>query len=952
MRRILLFLLLLILTGVAAPALAQTSVTAYVPLDLTSPVAPGTQLTSTIWTNGTGGSALSGWGSSGAAANMTVGSHNPLCPLLNQIKVGSTVYSPGQPSLPFSMVMSTNNTYWDANYTSSIGKIVASFCLSIPTSLNGGPADIVNFQDATQFSAWTQINSSSDSQAPCGLDLEVSPSPITNKLLTTCGNTYWVTVLVDEVNGIGCIAAYQPTYPYTQIGFVAGTGGSGRSTGVGGSQCIPTGTSSHFTAVRIGNAEAGTSSSTMKIEGLILDSVNATFPLIPTVSNPWAGVLSPLRAIDWTRGGAPSINEIRTQCVTAACNTVVSNGQSSTLAQVNAAIASAPAHSYVRLPTGSYNFASMVDFTGTNNVTLRGDGAAKTIVAFSGTGGCAGISTTVCMSNGNDNNHPTGPDNTANVTSGMLAGTTTVTLSSVTNLHANSILIFDQLDDDQTTNCDQGGILVAQNTTTCAGATSPGLTGPYSLENYQGQSVRNNRGQNQIVTVTAINGTSVTFSPGLYSSNWRSSQSPQAWWATTPTTGLGLEYLTIDDTNAGAAGGANPGILIKNAADSWVKGCRIANTDRSHVMMYISDRITVRDNYDFGTQNSATISYGTEFFNCSDCMNENNIYHAVTGPVKYNGPAPGAINDYNFAINGFYTPSAGWNQPNFSWHAEGTQYDLNEGNIFNITDADNFHGTHNFGTLFRSYISGWQPACYASGSSYATATYGTCNNNLNAVSLLSFARNFNIIGNVLGHTGTYTTYSANTQTDHVVYVIGAGATESFTIPTDANVSTLLMRWGNYDTVNAATRFVSSEVPSTALTALSQSPYTNGLPPTQTLPPSFIYCTSPLLASCTKPSWWNSEPWPAVGPDVTGGTVFLGNGASPGSGGAWTAQSVGGHANNNPAEDCYKNIMNGLSDGTGPMLTFDAATCYAQAATPSPSGISGSGSISGTAVIHN
>ena len=73
---------------------------------------------------------------------------------------------------------------------------------------------------------------------------------------------------------------------------------------------------------------------------------------------------------------------------------------------------------------------------------------------------------------------------------------------------------------------------------------------------------------------------------------------------------------------------------------------------------------------------------------------------------------------------------------------------------------------------------------------------------------------------------------------------------------------------------------------------------------QSLPASF-YLTA-------KPTWWpTAEPWPPIGPDVTGGNIA----------------NVGGHAYKIPAELCYENL-GGLADGTGPLLTnFDAANCY-------------------------
>jgi hypothetical protein len=71
--------------------------------------------------------------------------------------------------------------------------------------------------------------------------------------------------------------------------------------------------------------------------------------------------------------------------------------------------------------------------------------------------------------------------------------------------------------------------------------------------------------------------------------------------------------------------------------------------------------------------------------------------------------------------------------------------------------------------------------------------------------------------------------------------------------------------------------------------------------TQALPVSF-YLTA-------KPAWWGGLPFPATGPDVTGG-------AGP-----------GGHSYGNPAEACYMRVMGGSDGGAGSPLRFDAERCY-------------------------
>ena len=110
----------------------------------------------------------------------------------------------------------------------------------------------------------------------------------------------------------------------------------------------------------------------------------------------------------------------------------------------------------------------------------------------------------------------------------------------------------------------------------------------------------------------------------------------------------------------------------------------------------------------------------------------------------------------------------------------------------------------------------------------------------------------------------------------------------------------------YDARQAASavRFVASEVP----TGLSL--YNNPLPGSQVLPASLRLTSQPAFWRTT----WGTPPWPAIGPDVTGGDV-------PG---------LGGHANNIPAQLCYANSpidANYPGAADRGVLLFDAARCY-------------------------
>ena len=618
-------------------------------------------------------------------------------------------------------------------------------------------------------------------------------------------------------------------------------------------------------------------------------------------ATPWSGIIAPLRATDWTQAGARGtvLN------ATTICQTLQPGV---TAAQINAAIAacsSAPGPvgtpaKVVKLAAGTYNLNPGIDFAGNSNVLLEGDGADKTLLVITGGGApCHNHYGNICLAQtNNETNWDGGPSNTANWTAGYAQGTTNITLSAVPNLKVGYMLFLDQADDA----ADTGSIFVCDDNT---------ISPPCSLEGNTGNSQRTHRNQRQIVTVVscgtattfgaACNGTNVTITPGLRMNTWRASQSPGAWWPTSPLFNSGVANLSIDGTKSAGA----EGIVHDNCIDCVTRGVRVIGFGKAGNELAYSARSSVLDSYFYLNQTNQTSAYASESFGTSDSLIQNNIFQYSAGPLMFNSDCSGCVAGYNFLINEYYTGSSGWSMPGSSQHTAGTEMLLYEGNVGAQSAADNFHGTHNLITEFRNYWTGTQVKCWISGT-YPNATFGACNNDRLAVMLRSYSRFYNFVGNVLGTQGINTSYLNNSSEDATIYSIGNGNTEgSVTVPNDPLVSTTLFRWGNFDVVNAANRFLASEVPSGIGT------YANPVPASQALPPSFY-----LNA---KPSWWRSMPWPGIGPDVTGGNI----------------SGVAGHAYMNPAQDCYMNAMNGPADGTGPVLTFNATNCYGTSTTTPP-----------------
>jgi hypothetical protein len=645
----------------------------------------------------------------------------------------------------------------------------------------------------------------------------------------------------------------------------------------------------------------------------------------------WNGVLAPSRAVDWSStspgvvGGVSSSSW--TQCTTAACNTVATATSSATAAQINAAIASAPANSYVSLAAGTYSLSSGINMA--PNVVLRGAGPDSTFLVFQGGTPCGGEGGQICFIDSTGWYYGSSAVTVGGTNSATFCGTaasgscnntysqgaTTIQLSSVgsSGVVNGQYIYLDQANDNPSTPSvsNKTGMLICDNTSPTDGCSleggSPGR-----------KSGGVDRSQTQIVKIvsgcsSACKGAgpfAVTITPGLYGLKWNASQSPGAWWSASNMQNAGIENLSIDSTSVGT--GTESGIYFNNAFNCWVSNIRSISPNRNHVWFWQSAHNTVQNSYFFGTQNAASQSYGVESFISSDNLVVNNIFQQVTAPIML-GPSMGSVFAYNFSINDTYYTAA-WMQQAIAWrHDAGALYNLSEGNITSGFWEDVFHGTGGANTALRNYAVGWE-----SGKSESTVP----------VQLFAYNRFENFIGNVLGCNNTTTSYPGNCGAPYdkayttnggvgqaaSIFDLNAGNLETATLVlADPYVTTSLMRWGNYDVVNSNVRFVNSEVPS----GLTDG-YANPVPGSTTLPNSFW--------STGKPSWWGSSiPWPAIGPDVTGGNV-------PG---------VSGHVNLNPSANCYLNSMNGPTDGSGSVLTFNAGKCYGTGVVPpSPLNLTG------------
>jgi hypothetical protein len=595
---------------------------------------------------------------------------------------------------------------------------------------------------------------------------------------------------------------------------------------------------------------------------------------------PWTGIIAPSRAIDWSQAGVPGGIPVRTTV----CASIAPEGSASAPvapADVNAAIAGCPAGEVVYLQPGNFYFSSGIDFADHSNVTLRGAGADQTFLYFYGDASCYGMQGDVCIENGTNTWGGNGAT-VGNWTAGYAPGTTQITLDNTSGIvPGRTLLILDQLND---SNTDNGGLWIND-------------TNGVAEDDNPSNGYRPGRAQGQVVLATAVSGSTVTISPGIYMPNWSSSQSPQAWWSTPAVTGDGVEDLSMDNSHSN--GNA---IVVDSGYGDWVNGVRSYQEGSiQHVLVYQSAHCTIQSSYFYGTPNAITESYGYDEVMSSDDLIANNIFQHIASPVVVDGSSSGTVAAYNYALDDYFGgASSNWMAIAFEPHSAGIDYELFEGNVGDGFGADDIHGTGNLWTLFRNRLYGFDPP-----DPLRT-------NDTIAVTVDSFHRFMNVVGNVLGDSGVTTTYQivapAGGNQDMVDEVYNLGWSNWAGWPTqDPLTPSTLFRWGNYDVVHNAAEWNPLEVPS-SLSALA-----NPVPTTETLPASFF------LSS--KPAWWitpwGTPPWPAIGPDVTGGTDA----------------SANGHANAIPAQLCYENSPNDQNypqDQSGLYVKlFNAGSCYGQ-----------------------
>ena len=313
----------------------------------------------------------------------------------------------------------------------------------------------------------------------------------------------------------------------------------------------------------------------------------------------------------------------------------------------------------------------------------------------------------------------------------------------------------------------------------------------------------------QVDRVTAINANVLTLERPLYLT-FAAANSPAINFMT-PTYGIGIEDLQLYNNSKGVKGGYN--IEMGTLAESWVENVASVNATGAecdyHILLENAYACEVRECYfKGGGVNASGEDYGVYLINnCSDILVEDNIFVGMRHSLVIAAGGSGSVFGYNYSTGNIESDSGkGWCAEDAITHGAEPYMTLFEGNIVGQITFDDYHGGNSYNTAYR-----------CNPLAFSTAT-GSGAANREAVDLQNSTYSANIVGCVLGRPAD----SSNTD---IKYASGVQATSFIQ--------------GNYSCKLGKSTWISGAV---------------------ALPASLYYKS--------KPSWWGTLPFPAIGPDLT------------------------------------------------------------------------------------
>ncbi|MEK7635598.1 MAG: glycosyl hydrolase family 28-related protein [Patescibacteria group bacterium] len=496
------------------------------------------------------------------------------------------------------------------------------------------------------------------------------------------------------------------------------------------------------------------------------------------------------------------------------------NGTTDATLAINTAISSCPANQVVYLPAGTYLVSNTIALK--SDVVVRGAGMGVTTIK-----GVSGFSGNFVMSiRSGSYSWDLSTPAAVNISGGITKGSMTIITSSAHGWSAGDIILIDQLVDPT----GDPPITTAGDSGTCTWCGRLNGTRPI--------------GQlNKIISVTP---TTATLEIPLYW-NYDLSKAPQGVKINGATNNAGIEDLTVDNSISGR----QQIIYIAMASNSWLKSVEGIGSVNQAVRMYGGYRNTIRGSKFhegvpatpiIGSQYGPSHAYGIWLnpWASANLIEDNQLYHLSIG-IFLEGNASGNVLAYNYGTTLYYTDVT-WSRSMIGNHGAHPMMNLWEGNwVEDKFTSDWYWGSSSHNTIFRNRL-----------ITDISKTYGTW-----GLDIFKNQHYYNVLGNVLGTPGFENIYELENDTfaypgAKSIYKLGyINGGDWNPYGNDASVKTTMLRHMNYDYFTNTTKICND----------AGEPGCQGGTANQTLPSS-LYLSS-------KPSWWGSQPWPPIGPDVAG-----------------------------------------------------------------------------------
>ena len=569
----------------------------------------------------------------------------------------------------------------------------------------------------------------------------------------------------------------------------------------------------------------------------------------------WQGILDPTRAIDWTQAGVPGGIPNRAVCTTIQASTY-GNGSSDATSGIQTALNDCATNQAVALSAGTFRINGSLSIP--SNRVLRGAGANQTILDLHGNGSYA-------IHFGSDTSPNTNTSNT--ITAGATQGSNSITVS-------GSGISVGQL------------LMISQNDTSYMTPVGSDGTCDWCDGGWPG-----NMDSGQIVEVTTVNGSTIGFRPPLYMDY--SANNPRAYRFSVGAKNAGLESLQLYANNTGY----QTNIMMQGTEYCWIKDVESNFADGDHMMIYFSMGNEVRDSYfhdGFSHSPGSTDDDLVIALKSSANLIVNNIFYRQHASIMLEWGAAGNVIAYNTSTGNYHDSDLQWFINDFNFHGAHPWFNLFEGNVGDKFQADSIWGSSSHNTVFRNWFRGsrqYVPPQNGRGALQPTNAQWE-NQNTFAYSIDFLSQFNNMVGNISGSSHLQAQGAVNMKIspasgggNPACYRFGYDSETDAAVSPNNAYNTAFMH-GNYDCVAGTFQWDSNHTD-------------------HTLPPSFF------LSS--KPAWFGSVPWPAIGPDVSGGT------------------GPGGFTYRIPAQLCFENAA---KDGTGRPI-FDPVACYGDQNGPAP-----------------